>query len=943
MKSVAVAALMVGVSACSEEQTKAEKPVAAAEQSAGIVSFEKFELGNGLSVVFHIDRSDPVVAVALTSHVGSSREIEGRTGFAHLFEHLLFLESENLGKGGLDKMSARIGGSGANGSTSRDRTNYFQTVPKDSLEKMIWAEADKLGWFINTVTEDVLAKEKQVVKNEKRQSVDNRPYGHVGYVIDKALFTGDHPYNWQVIGSLDDLQNATLQDVKDFFRRWYVPNNVTLTIAGDFDPADAKALVEKYFGEIKRGGDIPKRAKRPGVLAETVKFSFEDNFARLPELRLTWPTVPIYDKDQYALDVLTAYLSEGKNAPFNQVIVDDKKLASGVFFFSQNSELAGSSSLLVRAFPGTKLDDVQAAFGEAFAKFEETGIPEKDLARIKIGQEVAFYGQIGSVLGKAFQLAQYDIFAGDPGFIDQDIKNIQAVTAADVKRVYETYFKNQNYIATSFVPKGAGDLALAGSVPADVVEEKIVQGAEEAIDASAVATYERTPSTFDRTTEPAYGEAPVAPVPVVWQSTLSNGLRVLGMENSELPLVQFDLSLEGGMLADDIGKVGVANLLGDMMNRGTKNKSTAELEAAIEALGATITVNAGRETFSITGSTLARNYAATMALVEEMLLEPRWDESEFELAKLSAVNALKGQLANPNAIAAVEYNKIFYGEDHILSRNILGTEETIAAITLADLQAFHAANISPSVAALHIVGDVTEADAVATLTSLAGHWENKPVEMATYATPTAPSASKVYFYDVPGSKQSIFRFGYALPSVPHEDHYAIIVANYILGGGGFASRLTQELREGKGYTYGIRSNVFGNKDVGQFLLTSGVRSNVTLEASALVKSILADYSATFTADDLGVTKGFLTKSRARASETLGRKLNILQQMSQYGLKANFMQDEDAVVQAMTQEKLQALAAKYIRPDQMIYLVVGDAATQKDRLKDLGYGDPISLN
>ncbi|HQU86772.1 MAG TPA: pitrilysin family protein, partial [Pyrinomonadaceae bacterium] len=257
------------------------------------VDYEKFVLPNGLEVIFHVDKSDPVVAVNLTAHVGSAREKTGRTGFAHLFEHLLFLESENLGKGGLDKMTARIGGSGANGSTSRDRTNYLQTVPKDALEKMIWAEADKLGWFINTVTDPVLAKEKQVVKNEKRQSYDNQPYGHTNYVIDKALYPEDHPYNWQVIGSLEDLDNATLADVKEFFRRWYVPNNCTLTIAGDFDTVQAKAWVEKYFGEIKRGKEVKPLPKRSGSLKETVKFYHEDNFARLPELTYAWTSAEL--------------------------------------------------------------------------------------------------------------------------------------------------------------------------------------------------------------------------------------------------------------------------------------------------------------------------------------------------------------------------------------------------------------------------------------------------------------------------------------------------------------------------------------------------------------------------------------------------------------------------------------------------------------------------
>src|SRR5688572_8640103 len=286
------------------------------------VEYEKFTLPNGLDVIFHIDRSDPVVAVSLTAHVGSAREKAGRTGFAHMFEHLLFLESENLGKGGLDKLSAKIGGSGANGSTNRDRTNYLQTVPKDALEKMLWAEADKLGWFINTVTDPVLAKEKEVVQNEKRQSVDNNPYGHTQYVIDKALYPADHPYNWQVIGSLEDLKSATLADVKEFFRRWYVPNNVTLTVVGDFDPVQTKKWVEKYFGEIKRGEQVKPQAKRPGAISQTVKIYHEDNYAKLPELTLAWPSVEQYHPDMYPLQVLTQYLADGKKAPLYQVLVE---------------------------------------------------------------------------------------------------------------------------------------------------------------------------------------------------------------------------------------------------------------------------------------------------------------------------------------------------------------------------------------------------------------------------------------------------------------------------------------------------------------------------------------------------------------------------------------------------------------------------------------------
>lgn len=457
------------LTACSQQPT--DDAVALPEPAAFEVKYEKFVLDNGLEVVFHQDDSDPVIAVALTFHVGSARELEGRTGFAHLFEHLLFLESENLGKGGLDEMSSRIGGSGANGSTSRDRTNYFQTVPNDALEKMIWAEADKLGFFINTVTEDVLAKEKQVVKNEKRQGTDNRPYGHANYVVGKNLYPADHPYNWQVIGSLEDLQNATLQDVKDFYNKWYVPNNATLVIAGDFNAEQAKAWVHKYFDEIPRGEDITPLADRPAALSATVKRYYEDNFAQLPELRMVWPGVDLYHPDAYALDILMALLSEGKTAPLNRVIVEDKQLASDVTLYNNNSELAGEIMLITRAYPGTDLNNVYDGVQEAFARFERDGIHEEDLQRIKAGIETEFYANLSSVLGKAFQLAQYNIFANDPGYINKELQQYLQVTPHDIERVYNQYIKSKPFIATSFVPKGQTDLIIADSTLAEVADD----------------------------------------------------------------------------------------------------------------------------------------------------------------------------------------------------------------------------------------------------------------------------------------------------------------------------------------------------------------------------------------------------------------------------------------------------------------------------------------
>jgi len=908
------------------------------------VNYEKFTLDNGLEVIFHKDDSDPVTAVALTFHVGSAREVEGKTGFAHLFEHLLFLESENLGKGGLDKMSSRVGGSGANGSTSRDRTNYFQTVPNDALEKMIWAEADKLGYFINTVTEAVVAKEKQVVKNEKRQGVDNAPYGHASYVIGKNLYPESHPYNWQVIGSLEDLQNATLADVKEFYRKWYVPNNATLVIAGDFDSAQAKEWVKKYFDEIPKGDEIEDLPISYVEVDATKKLYYEDNFARLPELRMVWPTVEQYHPDMYALDILTQLLTNGKKAPFTKVLVEEEQLSSNVFMFSQNSEIAGETTLLVRAYPGTDLDKVSSAVDEAFAKFEADGFTEADLDRIKAGIETQFYNGLSSVLGKAFQLAQYNIFAGDPGYINEDIQKTLAVTKADVMRVYEEYIKGKNFIATSFVPQGQKELALENSSQAEVVEEKIVQGkANEEFVSLAETEYERTASSFDRTVEPPYGTNPDVKVPDVWEGSLENGMQVFGIVNTELPLVQFSIEIEGGLLLENTSKTGVSNLMADLMTRGTANKTTEELEQAINELGASINVNAGRQTITITGNTLAKNYGKTLDLIEEIILEPRWDETEFELAKQSTLSQIAQQSANPNSIATNAYNKLLYGEDHILSYNSIGTTSSVESITIEDLKNYYNANFSPSVADFMIVGSISKNEVMNSLSDLETKWEAKSVNIPEFETPEMPSKSTVYFYDVPNAKQSVLRFGYLAMAETDEDYYPATVMNYILGGGGFASRLTQALREGKGYTYGIGSGFSGSNIAGAFTISSGVRTNVTYESAALVKEILSEYPSTFSDKDLETTKSFLLKSNARSFETLGAKLNMLDNISDYGWDADYVKDREQIVKDITKEQIAELARKYADPSQMIWLVVGDAKTQMDRLEQLGFGEPILIN
>jgi len=396
-------------------------------------------------------------------------------------------------------------------------------------------------------------------------------------------------------------------------------------------------------------------------------------------------------------------------------------------------------------------------------------------------------------------------------------------------------------------------------------------------------------------------------------------------------------------LLDTPETAGTANLLAEILTKGTASKTPAELDNAFALLGADVTVDVFNESFQINGETLARYFSATIALVEEALLEPRWDETEFDLAVSRTRDAIQAQRAQPNAIATRAYNLVTYGDDSMRARSALGSESSLSAITMEDLKAWKESNLSPHLASFRVVGDVADEDVMAALDGLASRWQRRDVVIPQADMPAAPEQSTVYFYDVPGSSQSVFRLGYPALKRTDEDYDLAGVMNYRLGGGGFASRLTQELREGKGYTYGIRSSFSGTDQVGTFLIGSGVRSNVTLEAASLVRDIMSDYADTFTENDLEVTQSFFTKSQARRFESLGAKLNVLSDIADYDLPYDYVSQQVAAVKALTVGEVQELANAYVRPDAMNIVIVGDAETQASRLEALGYGEVIIIN
>ncbi|MCH7851671.1 MAG: insulinase family protein, partial [Candidatus Marinimicrobia bacterium] len=857
--------------------------VAACGRPALRIDFEKYTLDNGLDVILHEDRSDPIVSVAIVYHVGSNREEPGRTGFAHLFEHILFQESENVGQDQFFKYIQGAGGT-LNGFTFEDGTVYFEIVPKNALEMVLWMESDRMGYLLSTVTQEAFENQQDVVQNEKRYRVDNRPYGHTDFVIGKALYPEDHPYNWQVIGSFEDLRAASLEDVKNFFLKWYGPHNATLVIAGDFDATQTKAWVEKYFGEIRSSGTVSDPAPRPVQFVETRRYFHEDNFAQSPELNMVFPTVEGYTSDSYALEMLAELLATGKRAPLYQVIVEDEKLAPSASAGQNGMEIAGSFNFRVRAFPEADLTTVEAAIFKALDRFEEEGFTDRDLERIKTKTETAFYNAISSIFSKALQLGLYNEYNGTPGFLAQDLQNYLDVTREDVLRVYEQYIKDRPYVLTSFVPRGRSDLVAENSERFPIEEESLIAASPTRGSESTPAEFEApaNPSSFDRSVMPSFGPDPDLKLPEIWHAELENGIPVAGIVHDELPLVRFAITLRGGQLLDATDQVGVANLVSDLLMEGTRNRTPRELEEAIDDLGASIVVLTGRETMTVQAGCLASKFEATFDLALEILLEPRWDQQEFDRLKAQNLEAIHRSKANPATIAVNTFNRLLYGEAHISSIPILGTTNSVEGITIDDLKDYYKRSFSASVAHVAVVGAVTRSQALAAFQGLEADWPAGEVAFPELPATPAIEQARLYFVDVPGAKQSQLRIGNLSLAYTDPDYYPAYVMNYKLGGS-FSSTLNLILREEKGYTYGARSGFSGTANPGPFVASAAVQSRTTFESLTIFREELASYSEGVSDENITFTRNALVKSNARAFETLGALRGMIGRILLYDL------------------------------------------------------------
>ncbi|MCB9082652.1 MAG: insulinase family protein [Lewinellaceae bacterium] len=921
-------ALLCGLSMGAFAQTKMLEKVT---QRPGelVISYEKYQLANGLTLVIHEDHSDPVVHVDVTYHVGSAREEIGKSGFAHFFEHMMFQGSDNVADEEHFKIVTESGGT-LNGSTNRDRTNYFETVPSNQLATALWLEADRMGFLLDAVTQPKFEVQRSTVKNERGQNYDNRPYGLAREVAAKSLYPYGHPYSWLTIGYIEDLNRVDVNDLKRFFLRWYGPNNATLTIGGDVNPKEVVSLVEKYFGSIPAGPAVNNMPAMTPVLDRDRYVSYVDNYIRFPMLMMTIPTVPAYHPDETALDCLADLLGGSKTSPMYQQLVKNQK-ALQASARNSTDELAGEFTISIIPSPGQTLADIEQVARQAMVDLRNGEITPEKVERFKTATEARIINSLASVRGKVTQLAAYQTFTSNPNQLPIQLKAIRALTVADVQRVFDQYIAGKPAVILSVLPK-TGKVEPAAADNYTVNE----QGYQAPADQYQGLTYQKPKDNFDRSKKPTAGKNPVIKVPPFWTNTMANGIKVIGTRNSETPTVSIQLSIKGGQRLDPMDKIGLASLAAQMMREGTENYSAEAFEEALEALGSSISVFAGEDGMSISLNTLVKNLDPSLKLLNERLFLSKFEAADFDRVKTSTLRGIANRTTQAATVATDVFNTLLYGKEDLRAYPTSGTEATVANITLEDVKAFYQQNLSAKLTDVVIVGDVDEKTILPKLDFL----KKMPaldVAIPAMATPANPDKTRLYLVDIPKAAQSEIRIGYmGIPYDATGEYYRTYLMNYPLGGA-FNSRINLNLREDKGYTYGARSGFRGTDVAGPFTASAGVRATAT-DSSVVefMKEIQLYHDKGVTADELAFMKSSIGQRDALAYETGFQKAGFLRQMITYNLPKDFTVKQNEILQKITQADINALAKKQLKPDHAFIVVVGDKELIMPGLQKLGY-------
>ena len=900
------------------------------ENGKTIIPYQKFVLDNGLTLILHSDNSDPLVHVDITYHVGSGREDLGKSGFAHFFEHMMFQGSENVDDEQHFKLVTEAGGT-MNGTTNTDRTNYFQTVPANQLEKMLWLEADRMGFLVDAVTQEKFEVQRETVKNERGQRVDNRPYGRLNERVSEALYPAGHAYSWPVIGYLDDLNRVNVNDLKAFFLRWYGPNNATLTIGGDINITETLVLVKKYFGSIPRGPEVAMPEKSVIEIAEDRYISMEDN-VHLPLLYMTYPTVSLRHADEAPLDVLSSILGGGKASLLYKNLVKTQ-FAVQAEVSHPCAELSCTFSLYALPHPasGKSLSDIENVIRDTLVEFEQRGVEDDDLLKAKADMEASFIFGLQSVSGKVSQLAANQTFSNNPNYIAQDIARYNNVSKEDVMRVFKKYIKDQHGVIMSVVPNGqlSAIAAKDNFVPGP---RSSGNGASTSADDIAVR---KEIDDFDRSIIPIAGANKAVDIPEMWQHNFDNGISILGAQSIETPTTSVLLKIPAGHYYNAKNTAGTAGLVASMLKESTTERSAEEMSKALQKLGSSIYISAGNLYLNINISSLTKNLEATLTLVNEQLRAPAFLESEFERLKSNAIQGTLNNRKDAGYLASTAYRQLL-NADNIAAMPSSGNEKSLTNISLDDVKAFYQQQVKPFGGQLIAVSDLGQAELTKSL-SILEDWEGKAVDLNLSLPEGDGKMGVIYLVNKDDAAQSAIRIGKrSMTEDITGEYYKSSLMNFALGGA-FNSRINLNLREDKGYTYGARSYFNGGKLSGYYTATAEVRADATDKSIVEFINEIKDYSERgITDDELMFMRNSINQKDALKYETPRAKLAFLAQILEHDLTPDFVRQRSEIVTNITKAEINALAKKHLSVDDMLMVVVGDAKTLRPQLKALGY-------
>ena len=884
--------------------------VSLASEDIPEISYEKFTLPNGLTVIVHEDHKIPVVAVNIWYHVGSKDELPGKTGFAHLFEHLMFNGTENYNDEYFGPFQ-QVGATDMNGTTNADRTNYFENIPTPALDLALWMESDRMGHLLGVVNEEKLNEQRGVVQNEKRQG-ENQPYGRVFLQAGKATFPQGHPYSWSTIGSMADLNAASLEDVQEWFKTYYGPNNAVLSLAGDINVEEAKELVNKYFGDIPAG---PEPIKRKKWIAKRTGQTREVMYDRVPNTRIykVWNTAEKGTKDEAHLELIASLLAGGKNSSLYQSLVYEKQLATDISAFYYDREIAGQFWIAADLSNGQSLEELEKGIDEALHEFIKKGPIKKRLDNTVISLRASWIKglqRVGGFGGKSDILAKGEVYQGDPGAYKNLISMITNASAKDLKATAKKWLSNGDYVLT------------------------VIPNAERSFN---------TESTVDRSQLPYPTEFPTLDLPDIQRAKLSNGLEIVLAERHDVPMINLSVQFKSGHSSDSNEQPGLASFSMSMLTEGTKRYNALQLSSKLEELGTDLYTNVGLDSSSINVSSLKSNLIPSVDLLYEVMSEAVFDEKEIERKKIRWLASIDQSLSTPNGIVSNIAPGLLYGDKNPYGKPFSGngTRESIQWMERESMIGYTQEMLNPSNATILVVGDTNLDEITTVLENKFGTWsdsqsyQDNVIDYQNYQTPTE---RKIYLVDKPGAVQSLIVAGQLLPSPDTEDEIDIELMNAVIGGS-FTSRLNMNLREDKSWSYGARARLSRFKGPRPMLVYAPVQTDKTVPS---IQEIIREYDEYLTSrpaqtDELEAIVKDRSLGLIGQFETFGALMGGLSGVVTFNRSDDYLESLPEAYQAIKIDDIHQATNTYIDPNIWTWIIVGDLSIIENEIRELELG------